>query len=78
MIGPETVRYLPPEPPATPFTPAPTRPSADPDSDEECGDTSVNRDIDPQLAAAQRANTDRNLLDSDAAPGDGDVAARTP
>jgi len=78
VIGPETVRYLPPEPPATPFTRAPTPPPSDPDSDEECGDTSVNRDIDPQLAAAQRANTDRNLLDSDAAPGDGDVAARTP
>ena len=77
VLGPETVRYLPPEAPAVPFT-QPRKPPAEPDNEESCGDTSVNRDIDAQLAAAQRANTDRNLLDSDAAPGDGDVAARTP
>jgi len=78
VIGPETVRYLPPEPLPAPF--AQPRPAApvQADSEDECGDTSVNRDIDPQLAAAQRANTDRNLLDSDATPADGDVAARTP
>jgi hypothetical protein len=42
------------------------------------GDTSVNRDIDPQLAEAQQATDDSNLLDTGATPADGDVAARTP
>ena len=78
VIGPETVRYLPPEPPPAPFAQARPPAPPEPDSDDECGDTSVNRDIDSQLAAAQRANTDRNLLDSKAVPADGDVAARTP
>jgi small conductance mechanosensitive channel len=41
------------------------------------GDTSVNRDIDPQLAEAQQA-TDTNLLGTSATPADGDTAARTP
>jgi len=72
--GPETVRYLAPEPLAA----SPTVPAGKSDNDVDCDDTSVNRDIDVQLAAAQRANTDRNLLESDATPDDGDVAARTP
>jgi small-conductance mechanosensitive channel len=42
------------------------------------GDTSVNRDIDPQLAAAQQATDEKNLLDDSVRPSDGDVAARTP
>jgi small-conductance mechanosensitive channel len=42
------------------------------------GDTSVNRDIDPQLAEAQQATDDSNLLETSATPSDGDVAARTP
>ena len=42
------------------------------------GDTSVNRDIDPQLAEAQQATDDSNLLDTSATPADGDVAAKTP
>jgi hypothetical protein len=45
--------------------------SREPDTDERMavhveagsGDTSVNRDIDQQLAAAQRASDDDNLLD---------------
>jgi len=41
-------------------------------------DTSVNRDIDPQLAEAQHATDDSNLLETSATPADGDVAARTP
>jgi small-conductance mechanosensitive channel len=40
-------------------------------------DTSVNRDIDPQLAEAQHATDDSNLLDTNATPNDGDSAART-
>jgi small conductance mechanosensitive channel len=69
--GPETVRYLAPEAPAA----AATRAVGD-DSDA-CGDTSVNRDIDAQLAAAQQATNERNLLDTNATPNDGDSAART-
>ncbi len=42
------------------------------------GDTSVNHDIDPQLAAAQQATDQKNLLDDTTRPSDGDVAARTP
>ena len=42
------------------------------------GDTSVNHDIDPQLAAAQQATDKKNLLDDNVRPADGDVAARTP
>jgi small-conductance mechanosensitive channel len=44
------------------------------------GDTSVNHDIEPQLAAAQQATDKKNLLDdSDSVrPADGDVDARTP
>ncbi|HMB44003.1 MAG TPA: mechanosensitive ion channel family protein, partial [Luteimonas sp.] len=42
------------------------------------GDTSVNHDIDPQLAAAQQATDKKNLLDDTARPADGDVDARTP
>ncbi len=42
------------------------------------GDTSVNHDIDPQLAAAQQATDRKNLLDDSIRPADGDVAARTP
>jgi small conductance mechanosensitive channel len=42
------------------------------------GDVSVNRDIDPQLAEAQQATDENNLLESSATPSDGDVAARTP
>jgi small conductance mechanosensitive channel len=41
------------------------------------GDTSVNRDIDPQLAEAQQATDDSNLLETNATPVDGGVA-RTP
>ena len=42
------------------------------------GDTSVNHDIDPQLAAAQQATDRKNLLDDNVHPADGDVDARTP
>jgi len=38
-----------------------TGPVAIPPIDEPCGDTSVNTDIDDQLAAAQRAHDDENL-----------------
>ena len=50
---------------------APTEPA-------DQGDTSVNHDIDPQLAAAQQATDRKNLLDDSVRPADGDVAARTP
>jgi small-conductance mechanosensitive channel len=71
--GPETVLYRAPEP-----APATTRAAtANVDGDDACGDTSVNRDIDAQLAAAQRATDARNLLDTNATPNDGDSAART-
>ena len=72
VLGPETVRYLPPEPATAPFPQARTQPPAQPNDDEGCGDTSVNRDIDAQLAAAQRATDDRNLLDPETAPETGD------
>lgn len=58
--GPETVRYLREEghgPVPIPELPA-----------EACGDTSVNRDIDDQLAAAQRAHDDENLASPDTDP----------
>jgi len=70
--GPETVVYLAPDA-VRPSTPA----AAHVDGDDACGDTSVNRDIDAQLAAAQRATDERNLLDTNAIPNDGDSAART-
>jgi small-conductance mechanosensitive channel len=44
---------------------------------DDRGDTSVNRDIEPQLADAQRATDASNLLDKQVQPDDGDVAART-
>jgi hypothetical protein len=53
--GPETVRYRPPD--------APVR-------KEPAGDTSVNRDIDAQLAAAQRAS-DEDMLNPQGSGGDG-------
>lgn len=58
--GPELVRYLrsDPEVPAT----VPLQP------EEPCGDTSVNRDIDDQLAAAQRAHDDENLASPETDP----------
>jgi small conductance mechanosensitive channel len=71
--GPETVRYLPPEPPAALREPSRQVPAGD----EACGDTSVNRDIDAQLAAAQRATDERNLLDTTAKPNGGGGAARS-
>jgi small-conductance mechanosensitive channel len=61
--GPETVRYMTAES-ATDST------KAAPIVEEACGDTSVNRDIDRQLAAAQRATDESNLLDP-AKPDDG-------
>jgi small-conductance mechanosensitive channel len=54
--GPELVRYK-REAEELPVVPAPM-PQLPP---EPCGDTSVNRDIDDQLAAAQRAHVDENL-----------------
>ena len=71
--GPETVRYLAPQLP----TPSPAPLPADDDSDA-CGDTSVNRDIDAQLAAAQRATNERNLLDPETASETGDHTAASP
>jgi hypothetical protein len=75
--GPETVRYLLPEPADAPPAQPDATASTGTDSDDACGDTSVNRDIDAQLAAAQRATDQRNLLDTDATPNDSDTAART-
>jgi hypothetical protein len=51
--GPETVRYERED--NTGPVPMPPMP------EEPCGDTSVNTDIDDQLAAAQRAHDDENL-----------------
>ena len=58
--GPELVRYLREEGtgPVAIATPP----------EEPCGDTSVNRDIDDQLAAAQRAHDDENLASPETDP----------
>ena len=58
--GPETVRYL-REDNDTPVVIPPM-------PEEACGDTSVNRDIDDQLAAAQRAHDDENLASPETDP----------
>jgi small-conductance mechanosensitive channel len=58
--GPETVRYLREDNTAPVVIP--------PLADEPCGDTSVNTDIDDQLAAAQRAHDDENLASPDTDP----------
>ena len=57
--GPETVRYLREEEGPVTIPPLP---------DEPCGDTSVNTDIDDQLAAAQRAHDDENLASPETDP----------
>ena len=62
--GPETVRYMKVE------STADHEQHPMPATEEACGDTSVNRDIDRQLAAAQRATDESNLLDP-AKPDDG-------
>ena len=58
--GPELVRYLRADE-AGPEALAPRH-------EEPCGDTSVNRDIDAQLAAAQRAHDDENLASPETDP----------
>jgi small-conductance mechanosensitive channel len=73
--GPRSVQYV-YTAPAPPSDLIPGRKAADEPADQ--GDTSVNHDIDPQLAAAQQATDPKNLLDDSARPSDGDVAARTP
>jgi small-conductance mechanosensitive channel len=67
--GPETVRYT--------TEVAAGTPKAGSAVEEACGDTSVNRDIDMQLAAAQRATDESNLLDP-AKPDDSGATMRTP
>ncbi len=70
--GPETVRYVAAEPPT-----APTKAESAVE-EEYCGDTSVNRDIDPQLAEAQQAADDGNLLETNVIPADGDPGTQPP
>lgn len=60
LHGPETVRYL-REDDTTPVVVPPLH-------DEPCGDTSVNTDIDEQLAAAQRVHDDENLASPETDP----------
>ncbi|TAK39859.1 MAG: mechanosensitive ion channel [Lysobacteraceae bacterium] len=60
--GPETVRYLREESREPLPLPVPGPPP------EPSGDTSVNRDIDEQLAAAQRAHDDENLASPETDP----------
>jgi hypothetical protein len=60
--GPETVRYRASGEPAS----GPKRAVAT--ATEASGDTSVNRDIDRQLAAAQQATDQRNLLQPTTTP----------
>src|SRR5690606_41912926 len=58
--GPETVRYQrEDESGPIPMPPLP---------EEPCGDTSVNTDIDDQLAAAQRAHDEENLASPETDP----------
>ena len=70
--GPETVRYRAPGEPASGSRRAVTPAS------ESGGDTSVNRDIDRQLAAAQRATDVQNLLDPAETPEGGARPSTTP
>jgi small conductance mechanosensitive channel len=76
IAAPRTVQYVittHEEPDLRP--PSSSTAAAEPETQ---GDTSVNRDIDHQLADAQRATDAKNLLDTQVQPADGDVAARTP
>ena len=73
--APRAVHYVVTTPAQAPASPEPPPAAPEPLGS---GDTSVNRDIDAQLVAAQRATDDRNLLDARNPPPEGDAAARTP
>jgi len=77
--GPRSVQYVvsAPAPAPTAAQPVPAAPPKAAPEPEDCGDTSVNRDIDAQLAEAQEASDERNLLD-DRHPPEGATPERTP